>query len=160
VTVVATVRPFHEQDAAALTALYKSAVLKRGVRDYTAEQVLAWSSLAPTVSAWQSCYGDGRHALVATGAGGDVLAFGDLEANGHIGYLYASPEEAARGSADAIYQGLEAYGREAGMSRLYVEASEAARRFLMARGFKVMKRNDLEIGGVRIHNYDMEKQLT
>lgn len=50
----------------------------------------------------------------------------DLEARGHIDHLYASPEAVGTGAASAIYHQLESNGRELGLSRLFVEASECA----------------------------------
>jgi putative acetyltransferase len=45
------------------------------------------------------------------------------------------------------------------MKRLHAEASEAARRFFLKRGFAVVNRRAFEIAGVRIHNYAVEKWL-
>lgn len=49
---------------------------------------------------------------------------------------------------------------ERGMTRLFVEASEPARRFFLKKGFKLVARRDFEIAGVSIHNYSMEKQIS
>lgn len=46
-----------------------------------------------------------------------------------------------------------------GGTRLYVEASEAARRLFERRGFTVDARNDFAIDGVAIHNYRMSKAI-
>ena len=48
---------------------------------------------------------------------------------------------------------------EAGVSRLYVEASEAARKFFLRAGFVVVRRRDFERNNVQIHNYLMEKTI-
>ena len=45
------------------------------------------------------------------------------------------------------------------MKRLHAEASEAARRFFLRRGFVVVNSRAFEISGVPIHNYAMEKWL-
>ena len=45
------------------------------------------------------------------------------------------------------------------MPRLYVEASELARRLFLRKGFTVVTRRDFAVGGVMIHNYAMEKRL-
>jgi len=43
------------------------------------------------------------------------------------------------------------------MPRLYTEASELARRLFARKGFTVLKRQDLVVNGVAMHNYAMEK---
>jgi putative acetyltransferase len=40
-----------------------------------------------------------------------------------------------------------------------VEASEAARRLFERRGFTVVRRRDLDLDGVAIHNFAMVKRL-
>ena len=61
--------------------------------------------------------------------------------------------------ASLLYQALEAAARAREMPRLYSEASEAARRFFLKRGFVELSRRQMEIGGVAIHNFAVEKVL-
>jgi putative acetyltransferase len=93
---------------------------------------------------------DGRLVLVAAGADGAPLAYGDLEGDGHIDHLYCRPDAAGTGVTAALYQALEAAARARGIARLYSEASEPARRFFQKQGFAVISRNDFEIGQDRI----------
>ena len=66
----------------------------------------------------------------------------------------------SRGTAAALYAVLESHARKTGLTRLYTEASEAARRFFLKRGFVVTQRRDFSLRGVMIHNYAMEKRLS
>ena len=131
-----------------------------GPRDYSCEQVAAWLSLAPSAEQVHSLYTDGRTALVAVDARDQPLVFGDLESDGHIGYLYCSPEAAGTGVTPSVYEALKAEARSRPVSRIYVEASEAARRFFLGRGFCVLARRELLIAGVPIHNFAMERMLS
>jgi putative acetyltransferase len=153
------IRPYEAGDAAPLAALYVRSVEGIGPRDYTAAQVAAWASLAPSPERLHVLGTDGRTRLVAVDDAGRPVAFADLEPDGHIHFLYCCPETAGRGVAAALYDALERRARGRGMPRLYTEASEAARRFFLNRGFFVVARRDLEVAGVAIHNYAMEKSL-
>ena len=113
---VMLVRAYAERDAAALAATYRSAVQEIGPRDYSCEQVAAWLSLAPSAEQVHSLYTDGRTALVAVDARDQPLAFGDLDSDGHIGYLYCSPEAAGTGVTPSVYE-LEAEARSRPVSR-------------------------------------------
>jgi putative acetyltransferase len=88
-----------------------------------------------------------------------VVAFIDLESDGHIDRLFCAPEAAGRGIASRLYDGIETAAREQGLGRLYTEASELARRFFERKGFVVLERQDKILRGVPIHNYRMEKAL-
>ncbi|MBS0279097.1 MAG: GNAT family N-acetyltransferase [Proteobacteria bacterium] len=152
------IRDYQRSDAEALADLFRAAVRQISARDYSAAQVDAW---AGGVSAERlgARLGDGRTALVAVGDSDAPLAFGDLEADGHIDFLYAAPDAAGKGIAAALYDALESHARAQDMTRLYTEASEAARRFFLKKGFAVVTRRDFVMGSTPMHNYAMEKRL-
>ncbi|HZH11911.1 MAG TPA: GNAT family N-acetyltransferase [Microvirga sp.] len=153
------VRVYQDADAPELVELYSASVRSIGPKDYSTEQVEAWLSLAPSVEAMRARCRDGRTVLLAVGDNGRPLAFGDIEADGHIGYFYCAPEHAGSGTALEVYGALERHARGSGLARMYVEASEAARRFFLRRGFAVIERRDFQINSVLIHNFSMEKDL-
>jgi putative acetyltransferase len=96
---------------------------------------------------------------VDTAEPGHVVAFTDLEADGHIDRLFCAPEAAGHGIASRLYDTLEAAAREQGIGRLYVEASELARPVFEHKGFTVLERQDNMLRGVPVHNYRMAKAL-
>jgi putative acetyltransferase len=152
-------RPYTTADAAAAGDIFRRAIAVIGARDYSPEQVAAWAGPDGTAERLHARLGDGRLALVAVDAGGRVVAFGDLEADGHIDFLYAAPQAAGTGIVSGLYDALEDAARAGGMTRLYSEASEAARRFFLKKGFTVLHRRDFDVRGVAIHNYAVEKRL-
>lgn len=154
-----TIRVFRDTDAEPLSALYRRSVEAIGPRGYTAEQVAAWASMTPSPERLRALAADGRTTLVAVDEADAPVAFGDLEADGHIHFLYCAPEAAGTGTVAALYAELEGRGRDAGMARLYSEASEAARSFFLKQGFTVLVRRDFELAGIPIHNYAVEKTL-
>ena len=85
--------------------------------------------------------------------------YADLEIDGHIDHLYCAPEVAGLGVASALYDELEEIAREERMDRLYTEASEAARRLFLRKGFAFSRKREFDINGVSFHNYAMEKLL-
>lgn len=145
-------------DAPAISALFHASVHEVGAHDYTPEQCAAWSPAPRPASAYVDWMSDGRVVLVAEDAG-RVLGFIDLEADGHIDLFYCAPEAAGKSVGRALYGALEMLARKNGHARLYVEASEAARRFFLRAGFAELHRRDFERNGVAIHNFAMEKRL-
>ena len=96
---------------------------------------------------------------MAVDANDRVIAYADLEHDGHVDHLYCRPAWIGRGVGSALYDAIESEARARGMQRLFVEASDAARRLFERKGFRVVRRNDLERHGVDLHNFDMEKDL-
>jgi len=156
---VTAIRPWQDGDAAALAAIFERAVRTIGARDYSPAQIEAWIGHEPRAEGFRAKMSDGRRCWVALDRQGRVTAFVDLEADGHIDFLFADPDVAGRGVATDLLDVLERTAREEGMARLYVEASEAARRFFLKRGFVVERRRDFEIRGIAIHNYAMSLGL-
>jgi putative acetyltransferase len=141
-----TIRSYERRDAA-------------DVADYTPEQVNAWVPRRWDAEKEQKRSGDGRLVLVAEGESGHVVAFIDLEPDGHIDRLFSAPEAAGRGVASRLYDDIEAAARDQGIERLFTEASELARRFFLRKGFTVLECQDKVLRGVPIHNYRMAKAL-
>jgi len=152
-------RPYRPDDAAHLCDIFVEAVRGIGPSDYTPEQVEAWAAGA-SAERFGALAGDGRKVWVALDPTDLPCAFIDLEADGHVDFLYCRPAHAGTGAATALYSTLEAHAREFGLARLHTEASEAARRFFLKRGFAVTQRRDFPVNGVMIHNYAMEKRLS
>lgn len=154
-----SVRPFRPADAPALARLFHDAVHRIASHHYTPAQVAAWSPEAPDPARFLARGTDGRTLLVAEDAAGAPLAYGDVEADGHIDHLFCRPDAAGSGVTARLYAVLEEQARARGITRLHTEASEPARRFFERQGFALLHRRDFTLAGVPIHNYAMERQL-
>lgn len=146
-------------DAEAMAGVYRRSVRALGARDYSAEQVEAWAGQGPDAARFRRKIGDGRRGWVAVDVQGHVCGFVDLEADGHVDFLYVDPDQAGQGIAGKLLAELEQAARSAGLTRLYVEASETARPVFERHGYAAKGRRDFEIGDVAIHNHAMERLL-
>jgi putative acetyltransferase len=153
------IRPYDPKDAASLCAVFFEAVRITGLRDYSEAQVKVWAPAVPDSTDFEARARDGRIVFVAVTESNEPIAYGDLEANGHIDHLYCRPEQAGLGVASALYDRIEQKARELEIATLFVEASEAARRLFLRKGFTEVNRRESLLQGVTIHNYFMEKPL-
>jgi putative acetyltransferase len=154
-----TVRPYREADAAALAEVFFRSVRQAALADYSPAQVRAWLQERPDPERMAARAADGRLVLVAEDPAGTVVAYVDLEADGHIDHLYCLPEAVGRGVASMLYRRLEEEATGRGLSELRVEASEGARRLFLRHGFRTLERRLLRLHGVTLHNYAMAKRL-
>lgn len=153
------VRMFRAGDEADLAEIFFTAVHEVAGSYYSGEQVKAWAPNRPPAERFTVWATDGRKMLVATDENDRPLAFGDLEPDGHIDHLFCRPAVAGTGVAASLYRRLEVEAVKCGISLLYVEASEPARRFFLKHGFEVIERRDFDLAGVPIHNFRMEKRI-
>ncbi len=152
------IRPFEPSDAEPLAALFHASVREAGIRDYSPEQVAVWSPSQPDPERFLRQIGD-RALFVAVDDDARPIGYGDLEPDGHIDHLYCRPDMIGTGVGSALYAAIEAFAKRAGISILFVEASEGARRLFERRGFGIDARNDFTIDGVAMHNYRMSKPI-
>lgn len=157
-----SIRKYRDGDAPVMAQLFYSSVHNLGLRRYTPEQVAVWAPEPPGATHARAIHAralDGRTTLVAINGSEEIVAYGDMEGNGHIDHLYCRPDVAGAGVASQLLDRLLAIAMSAGMSRLYVEASELARSLFERKGFRIVRRHDFELHGVLIHNYVMERSL-
>ena len=154
-----TIRTYERRDAAGVADVFYRSVREVALPDYTPDQVRAWVPGRWDAEREHRRSGDGRLVLVAADEPGRVVAFIDLEPDGHIDRLFCAPEAAGRGVASRLYDAIETAARAQGIQRLFTEASERARRFFERKGFTVLERQDMVLRGVPIHNYRMAKTL-
>ncbi len=152
-------RLFRPEDAAQIEQVFQASVTQLGPRFYSEAQVKAWAAHGPNVSQILDRNKDGRITFVATDIKQEVLAYGELEPDGHIEHLYARPDAAARDIVSALYDRLEVNAKELGIQTLYTEASEAARRFFLKKEYVDQGRQDFVIQNISIYNYAMTKSL-
>ncbi|MDD9718629.1 GNAT family N-acetyltransferase [Dinoroseobacter sp. PD6] len=153
------IRPYRPTDARHLAAILHKAVHAIGARDYSAAQLDAWSPAPIAAERFHARVSDGRAVTVAVSNEDVPVAFIELEADGHIDCFYCHPDVAGSGVGRALFGHAQSQALTAGVKRLTVEASEAARRFFLREGFHVMARREFQLLGVSIHNYAMEKRL-
>jgi putative acetyltransferase len=154
-----TIRGYEQRDAADLAEVFFRSVRQVAISDYTPAQVGAWAPERRTPQWSHQWASDGRLVLLAADASDRAVAFIDLEPDGHIDHLFCAPEAAGQRIASQLYAATETAARQQGISRLYTEASELARRFFARKGFVVLERQDMIIRGEPIHNYKMAKDL-
>ena len=154
-----SVRPFRLEDATALASLFHDAIQRIASLHYSPAQIAAWSSEPPDPARFVARGTDGRILLVAEDEAGAPLAYGDVEADGHIDHLFCRPDAAGTGVTAFLYAELERTAASRGIERLYTEASEPARRFFERRGFTLLHRRDFRLADEPMYNYAMEKHI-
>ena len=147
-------RAYQSADCAATAALFYHTVHAVAARDYTPLQLDAWAPKSRDLDAWNRSL-LAHFALVAV-QNGVIVGFGDMdEAAGYLDRLYVHKDCQRQGIATALANALEA---RAPGDILVTHASRTARPFFEKRGYRVVRAQQVERGGVQLQNFVMEKR--
>ncbi len=151
------VRAYVPADVDALIDLFRQAVRRTAIRDYTEAQVMAWAPDVVERERWVERRAS-RPTWVAE-IDGRIAGFIDLEPDGHVDMMYVHPEFKGRGVATALMAKLEEAAAAQKLGRLYTEASITAKPFFEKKGFRVISAQTVHVRGQDLLNYRMEKIL-
>ncbi|PMH29927.1 GNAT family N-acetyltransferase [Vibrio lentus] len=149
------IRNYQASDAKALWEIYFHTVRNINVRDYSQEQVEAWAPSDFDSELWQKCLH--RIQPFVAELDGRVVGYTDLQPNGLIDHFFCHHEYQGKGVGRALMEHVFQIGSVRGVSRYFSEVSITARPFYEHLGFTVVNEQEVEMCGVKLTNYVMEK---
>ena len=149
------IRNYQASDAKALWEIYFHTVRNINVRDYSQEQVEAWAPSDFDSELWQKCLH--RIQPFVAEFDGRVVGYTDLQPNGLIDHFFCHHEYQGKGVGRALMEHVFQIGFVRGVSRYFSEVSITARPFYEHLGFTVVNEQEVEMRGVKLTNYVMEK---
>ena len=151
------IRLFEKQDSEQIAQLFHDTVREVNIHDYSTAQVNAWAPDDLHIPEWSiSC---AKKFTYVAEEEGEIIGFGQLEANGHIDCFFCHKDYQRCGVGTRLYRAIEAKALELRIERLFVEASITARAFFKNRGFVVVKEQQVTIRGENFTNFVMDKSL-
>ena len=149
------IRNYKASDDKALWEIFFYTVRNVNVRDYSQQQVEAWAPSSFDFALWQKRM-NGLQPFVAE-LDGRVVGYTDLQPSGLIDHFFCHHEYQGKGVGKALMEHVFTMGRVRGISRYFSEVSITARPFYEHLGFKVVNEQEVEMRGVKLTNYVMEK---
>jgi len=151
------IRKYIESDFAEILSLFYHTVHEVNVRDYSPEQIAVWAPENPDQNRWRDSLSS-KMTYVAE-ANSKVVGFGELETSGHIDRFYIHKNFIRQGVGSALYKTIENQAKSLSVERLFLEASITAKPFFASQGFNVIKEQFVQVRGVSMVNFLMEKNL-
>lgn len=146
------IRKYKQSDCKYLSELFYDTIHAINKRDYTEEQLNVWATGSVDLVKWNKSLLE-HYAVVAVEK--DVIVgFGDIDKTGYLDRLYVHKDYQNKGIATNICDDLE---QAFEVKKVATHASITAKPFFEKRGYKVMKEQQVELQGVFLTNYIMEK---
>jgi len=151
------IRPFVSSDVEALARVYRNAVRTIAPQAYTAEQVSAWALFPDDLEEFRIRMGRGV-TLVAEEAG-HIVAFGQLEPDDHLDFLYCCGDASRKGVGSAIYRALETHAMAKGVKEIHTDASRISRPFFEKHGYFLVEIEHVIRFDVEFERFRMTKKI-
>lgn len=86
-----------------------------------------------------------------------IVGYTEFESNGHIDCFYVHYECQGVGVGSSLMKKVFKSANDLNLKRVFAEASITAKPFFESKGFKVVKQQVVNIRGVELTNFIMEK---
>lgn len=146
------IRKYEDTDFDEIAELFYNTVHSVNMNDYSQEQVDVWATGKLDPNRWNKSLLE-NYSIVGI-EGRQIVGFGDIDKTNYLDRLYVHKDFQARGIATAICDELE---KQANGATISVHTSITAKPFFEKRGYKVLKEQQVELAGVFLTNYVMDK---
>lgn len=146
------IRAYRSSDCKELTELFYNTVHKINAKDYTKEQLDVWAPEDADLRKWDRSFQE--HCSIVAIDDKIIVGFGDIEKTGYLDRLYVHADYQGRGIASEICSRLE----RAVKGDIVTHASVTARPFFEKRGYKAVKKQQVERQGIFLTNFVMIKK--
>lgn len=145
-------RNYKSEDCQQLAELFYHTVHSVNAKDYTESQLSVWATGKVDMDAWDASFSC-HHTIVAVDQE-QIVGFGDIDETGYLDRLYVHKDYQRQGIATAICDELEG---SIETTTFTTHASITARTFFEARGYRMVKEQQVERQKIFLTNYVMVK---
>lgn len=145
------IRRYRQSDCKELAELFYNTVHAANAKDYTKEQLDVWAAGQADLEKWDQSLRE-HYSIVAV-CDKKIVGFGDIDKTGYLDRLFVHSDDQGKGIGTAICDQLE----KAVQERIVTYASITARPFFEKRGYKIIKKQQVERQGIFLTNFIMEK---
>jgi putative acetyltransferase len=151
------IRRCHPGEELTLRAVFYLSVHGIARRNYSPAQLDAWAPQIFDADQWITRIR--RNNPFVAEVGGRTVGFADLQDDGLIDHFFVEANYCGMGVGSALMNHLHLNARERGIDNLRAEVSLTAQPFFERYGFVVVRRQQVEVRGVRLDNAVMVKAL-
>lgn len=144
-------RRYESSDCKEVAELFYNTVHIINAKDYTKEQLDVWATQEVDLEKWNQSL-QGHYSVVAVD-NEIIVGFGDIDKDGYLDRLYVHADYQRKGIATAICKQIE----QEVEGKITTHASITAKPFFEKRGYRVVRKQEVERRGIFLTNFVMEK---
>ncbi|PWN60683.1 GNAT family N-acetyltransferase [Chryseobacterium oncorhynchi] len=152
-----SIRNGNKNDLNEMLLLFRETISSICKNDYTHDQLEVWKSGAENKERWEKVIG-GQFILVAV-YNHQIVGFCTLEKGDYIDLLFVHKDYQHQGIASQLYHLIEKEAVRQNKKHLTADVSKTAKSFFERVGFEVIREQTVNVKGIDLTNYKMEKKL-
>lgn len=129
-----TLRTAAEDDIPAIGRLFSETVRNVNAKDYTEEEIRAWSSSGENTGMWKKRIV--RQYFMVAEINGVIAGFSSIEPNGYLDFMYVHKDYQRMGVAKALLEEIERKAIEQNNAEIFSHVSKTAKGFFEKSGYK------------------------
>lgn len=143
------------KDIPSLKNLYQGTITHINRQHYNPEQISAWAATGERITSLENKIKE-QYFYVAVTADDLITGFASLEDDGELDMMYVHKDYQRQGIATLLITQIYKKAAELRLEKLTAYVSITARLFFEKQGFKVVKTQQVQLGGVALTNYQMD----
>lgn len=151
------IRKGNINDLTEMRKLFTDTITSVCKNDYNSDQLKAWKSGAENEERWLQVMN--RQFVIIAKINGQMAGFCTLDQGNYIDFLFVHKDFQQQGVARKMYTFIEQEATLRKEKILASDVSKTARSFFEKMGFKVIREQTVNLKGIDITNYKMEKEL-
>ncbi|WP_101876818.1 GNAT family N-acetyltransferase [Lachnoclostridium edouardi] len=148
------IREYRPSDCREIAELFYNTVHTVNAADYSKPQLNAWATGKVDLEKWNSSFQEHNSFVVIEDE--IIVGFGDIDKTGYLDRLYVHRDYQGKGVGRMLCAKLE---QMVPGGKITVHASITAKPFFEKRGYKLIKKQEVERQGIFLTNFIMEKQV-
>lgn len=147
-----TIQPYYSGVEIELFEIFTSAIGEVCSKNYSPEQISAWLPSEYHADKWKERL-EGINPYIAKYES-NIAGYADIQKDGYIDHFFVGARYQSEGVGSALMGTLLENSKS---DRVYSHVSITARPFFEKKGFIVVKENTVDLRGVELRNYIMER---
>jgi putative acetyltransferase len=152
------IRQAISNDLENILQLFRETIEVVNAKDYSPEQVKVWANGAEKKEKWSEKISQQYFVLAEIGS--ILVGFGSITIDGYLDFMYVNKNYQNIGVATEIYNELEKFAQTNQLDKITSDVSVTAKPFFGKKGFEVIREQQVDINGIKLTNYKMQKHLT
>lgn len=150
-------RLYREADCMELIQLFYDTIQTINIKDYSKEQIDAWSSEALDYNLFHKKFTENPTIVIELS--GNIVGFGVVTKQGLFDSLFVHKDWQRQGVGTTIANNIETYTKSKNIDIITVYTSKTARAFFEERSYKIIQEENTMIKNQTLTSYFMQKNL-